>query len=81
MKRGNDIIFFLLALMILGFAAMVYHAKAAPAERAKCATVGDVRLGTDPTTVPLKCCPRDFYLADPARPTDGRGNLVCVRET
>jgi hypothetical protein len=57
-------------------------AQTADPSRIKCTTVGgDTHLGQEPTTVPLKCCPRDFYISDPNHPTDKRGNLICVRET
>jgi hypothetical protein len=57
-------------------------AQDADPERVKCTTVGgDVHLGTERVTVPTKCCPRDFYVSDPAHPTDNKGNLICTRET
>jgi hypothetical protein len=51
-------------------------------EHMKCTTTGGpVHLGTEKTTVPMKCCPPGFFISDPHRVTDDKGNLICSRDT
>lgn len=58
-------------------------AEAPELERAKCTTTGGpVSIGTEKVTVPLKCCPKGMYVADPDHPeVDKKGNLICAEET
>jgi hypothetical protein len=44
-------------------------------------TGGPITLnGNSNTTVPMKCCPTGQYVANPDKPTDAQGNLVCTKQ-
>lgn len=54
-----------------------------PVPRLICTSVNTpVYLGTNVSTVEMKCCPKGMYVADPDHPAlDKKGNLICVEET
>jgi hypothetical protein len=57
-------------------------AQAPEPDRVKCGTTGGpIPLGMERVIVPLKCCPKGFFVSDPDHPADKNGNLICSRET